>query len=187
MMPILWAWKSIPSPTEILEQSNDVNMTVNNMQEADWPAVALILREGIATGDARFEDTVPTWEEFDRTHLDACRLVARSGDEVLGWFVLGAISGRQVYAGVTEVSIYIKASARGQGIGRTLLGAGIEASEQAGIWMLQAGIFPENAASLALHQQCGFRTVGMRERMGQMYGRWRDVVLMERRSKVVGV
>jgi L-amino acid N-acyltransferase YncA len=171
----------------MLERGNDVNITVDNMQDADWPAIALILREGIATGDARFEDTVPSWEEFDRSHLDTCRLVARSGDDVLAWFVLGAVSGRQVYAGVAEVSIYVKASARGQGIGRTLLEAGVEASEEAGMWMLQAGIFPENAASLALHQQCAFRTVGTRERMGQMYGHWRDVVLMERRSKVVGV
>ena len=163
-----------------------MNISIDNMQQADWPAVALILREGIATGDARFENTVPTWEEFDRTHLDICRLVARSGDEVLAWFVLGAVSPRQVYAGVAEVSIYVRASARGRGLGRTLLEAGIAASEAAGIWTLQAGIFPENAASLALHQQCGFRTVGIRERMGQMAGRWRDVVLMERRSKVVG-
>lgn len=100
------------------------------MQEADWPAIALILREGIATGDARFENTVPTWDEFDRAHLDACRLVARSSDGVLGWFVLGAVSHRHVYAGVAEVSIYVKALARGQGIGRTLLEAGIEASER---------------------------------------------------------
>jgi L-amino acid N-acyltransferase YncA len=187
MMPILWAWKSIHSLTEMLEKGENVNITVDSMQDADWPAIALIFREGIATGDARFENTVPSWEEFDRAHLDTCRLLARSGDEVLAWFVLGAVSPRQVYAGVAEVSIYVKASARGQGIGRTLLEAGIEASEQAGIWMLQAGIFPENAASLALHQQCGFRTVGIRERMGQMSGRWRDVVLVERRSKVVGV
>jgi len=164
-----------------------VNITVDNMQKEDWPAVALILREGIATGDARFEDFVPTWEEFDDAHLDSCRLVARSHDGVVGWIALGPTSKRAVYAGVAELSVYVKASARGQGIGRTLLEAGIEASEQAGIWMLQAGIFPENAASLALHQQCGFRTVGIRERVGQMNGCWRDVVLMERRSKVVGV
>lgn len=163
-----------------------MDITIDTMQDADWPTVALILREGIATGDARFENTVPSWEEFDRSHLDHCRRVARSGDEVVAWFVLGAVSPRKVYAGVAEVSIYVRASARGQGVGRPLLEAGVSASEEAGIWTLQAGIFPENTASLALHQQCGFRTVGIRERMGQMAGRWRDVVLMERRSKVVG-
>jgi len=164
-----------------------VNIVVETMQGADWPTVALILREGIATGDARFENTVPTWEEFDRSHLGVCRLVAKSGADVVAWFVLGAVSPRKVYAGVAEVSIYVRASARGQGVGRTLLEAGIAASEKAGFWTLQAGIFPENTASLALHQQCGFRTVGIRERMGEMSGRWRDVVLMERRSKGVGV
>jgi phosphinothricin acetyltransferase len=162
------------------------SIKIDTMQDADWPAVATIFREGIATGDARFENTVPSWEEFDRSHLDHCRLVARSGDEVVAWFVLGAVSPRKVYAGVAEVSIYVRASARGQGVGRALLEAGIVASEEAGIWTLQAGIFPENTASLALHQQGGFRTVGIRERMGEMAGRWRDVVLMERRSKVVG-
>ncbi len=164
-----------------------MDIKIDTMQDADWPTVALILREGIATGDARFENTVPSWDQFDRTHLDTCRLVAKSGDQVVAWFVLGAVSPRQVYAGVAEVSIYVRASARGRGIGRVLLEAGIAASEEAGFWTLQAGIFPENAASLALHQQCGFRTVGIRERMGQMSGRWRDVVLMERRSKVVGM
>lgn len=163
-----------------------MEIAVKVMVDSDWPAVALILREGIATGNARFEDTVPGWEEFDETHLPNCRLVARSHEEVVGWVVLGATSKRKVYAGVTEVSIYVKASARGQGVGKTLLEAVIEESERAGIWMLQAGIFPENTASLALHRQCGFRTVGIRERIGQMNGTWRDVVLMERRSPIVG-
>jgi len=164
-----------------------MEITVETMVASDWPEVALILREGIATGNARFEDTVPSWEEFDQTHLAHCRLVARSRNSVVGWIVLGAVSHRRVYAGVAEVSVYVKASARGQGVGRTLLAAMIGESEQAGIWMLQAGIFPENAASLALHRQCGFRTVGIRERIGQMNSVWRDVVLLERRSRVTGV
>jgi phosphinothricin acetyltransferase len=165
-----------------------VNITIDDMQKPDFPAVGLIFREGLATGNARFEDTVPDWEEFDRMHLPSCRLVARSNDdEVLGWVVLSAVSHRTVYSGVAEVSIYVKASARGQGVGRTLLDAQITESERFGIWMLQANIFPENAASIALHQQSGFRTVGIRERIGRMDGRWRDVVLMERRSKVVGI
>ena len=164
-----------------------MTITVDNMTEADWPAVATILGEGIATGHARFEDTVPTWDEFDSTYLSVCRLVARADAGVLGWVALGAISHRAVHAGVADVSIYIKASARGQGLGTTLLKAVIEQSEQAGIWTLQAGIFPENAASLSLHRQCGFRVVGLRERLGQMHGRWRDVVLMERRSTTVGI
>jgi len=164
-----------------------VDIKIDTMQDADWATVALILREGIATGDARFENTVPAWEEFDRAHLKPCRLVAKSDDGVVAWFVLGAVSPRQVYAGVAEVSIYVRAAARGQGVGRTLLEAGVAASEEAGFWTLQAGIFPENTASLALHQECGFRTVGLRERMGQMSGRWRDVILMERRSTVVGL
>jgi L-amino acid N-acyltransferase YncA len=164
-----------------------MEITLESMVDSDWPAVALILREGIATGNARFEDTVPTWEEFSQTHLPICRLVARSREDVVGWVVLGATSTRPVYAGVAEVSIYVKASARGQGVGKTLLEGAISESERAGIWMLQAGIFPENGVSLALHRQCGFRTVGIRERIGKMNGHWRDVVLMERRSPVVGL
>ena len=164
-----------------------MDITTETMNEEDWPAVAAILEEGIATGHARFEDAVPTWQHFHSTHLPECRLVARSNGTVLGWFVLGAVSSRDVYRGVAEVSIYIKASTRGLGVGTALLEAGIAASEQAGFWTLQSGIFPENTASLALHQRCGFRIVGYRERMGQMHGNWRDVVLMERRSKVVGI
>ncbi|MDI6451173.1 GNAT family N-acetyltransferase [Anaerobaca lacustris] len=164
-----------------------MEIAVETMNDSSWPEVVLILREGIATGNATFEDTVPTWEQFDQTHLPNCRLVARSGDVVVGWIALGTVSRRRVYEGVAEVSVYVKASARGRGVGRTLLDAAIGDSERAGIWMLQAGIFPENTASLALHRQCGFRTVGIRERIGRMNGLWRDVVLLERRSRVTGV
>ncbi len=160
--------------------------SIEPMASSDWPAVAAILQEGIDTGHARFEDTMPTWEHFDGTHLPQCRLVAKSGDVILGWVVLGPVSSRCVYRGVAEISIYVKVSTRGLGIGATLLTAAVEESERIGIWTLQSGIFPENTASLALHQRRGFRMVGFRERLGQINGLWRDVVLMERRSKVVG-
>jgi len=171
----------------MLLKGEKMEIVVDTMNDSNWPEVALILREGIATGNATFEDTVPTWEQFDQTHLPSCRLVARSRNVVVGWIALGTVSRRRVYEGVAEVSVYVKASARGRGVGRTLLDAAIGDSERAGIWMLQAGIFPENAASLALHRQCGFRTVGIRERIGRMNGLWRDVVLLERRSRVTGV
>ena len=157
------------------------------MRDGDWGAVRAIYCEGIATGNATFETDAPAWEAWDKGHLRACRLVARADDQVVGWAALSPVSGRCVYAGVAEVSIYVSASARGQGIGRALLAALVEASERAGLWTLQAGIFPENAASLALHRAHGFREVGRRERIGQMNGVWRDVVFMERRSKVVGI
>jgi L-amino acid N-acyltransferase YncA len=129
---------------------------------------------------------VPAWQEWDRNHLPACRLVARRQGRVVGWAALAPVSRRQVYAGVAEVSLYVAASARGQGVGKALLQALVQASEEAGIWTLQAGIFPENTASIGLHRACGFRTVGIRERLGQLHGVWRDVVLMERRSEVAG-
>jgi L-amino acid N-acyltransferase YncA len=158
------------------------------MKPEDWPAVAEIYREGIATWHATFQTTVPTWEEWDRSHRIGCRIVARNGDDnaIVGWAALTPVSGRCVYAGVAEVSVYVAASARGNGIGRKLLAGLIEASEAAGIWTLQAGIFSENTSSLALHEGCGFRVIGRRERIGQMNGKWRDVLLLERRSQIVG-
>ena len=153
----------------------------------DWDAVRAIYREGIVTGNATFETDAPAWEAWDKGHLRACRLVARAGGRVMGWAALSPVSGRCVYAGVAEVSVYVSASARGQGIGKALLGALVEESERAGLWTLQAGIFPENMASIVLHRAHGFREVGRRERIGQMNGVWRDVVLMERRSKAVGI
>jgi L-amino acid N-acyltransferase YncA len=156
------------------------------MTEGDWVAVREIYMQGIATGNATFEKSVPDWKEWDERHLPTCRLVARSADTVVGWAALSRVSTRRLYEGVAEVSIYIAEEARGQGIGSKLLRALVEASEQNGIWTLQAGIFPENAASIRLHQQSGFRIVGIRERLGCMDGTWRDIVLMERRSAVVG-
>ena len=157
------------------------------MRREDWPLVRAIYLEGIATGNATFEQGVPEWEKWDAGHLPAARIVARAnGGGILGWAALSVVSSRCVYAGVAEVSIYVTASARGQGVGTQLLARLIADSEAAGIWTLQAGIFPENGASIALHQRAGFRIVGRRERLGQMNGRWRDVALLERRSTVAG-
>ena len=158
------------------------------MRPEDWPAVRAIYLEGIATGNATFEQTAPEWEKWDADHLACARIVARSEAEtvVLGWAALSGVSGRCVYAGVAEVSIYVAEHARGRGVGRQLMARLIADSEAEGIWTLQAGIFPENVASIALHERAGFRLVGRRERLGQMNGRWRDVVLMERRSAIAG-
>jgi phosphinothricin acetyltransferase len=160
---------------------------LRSMRPADWPPVRAIYAEGIATGDATFETQAPSWDAWDAGHLPHPRIVAAREREVLGWAALSPVSGRCVYAGVAEVSVYVAARARGRGVGRCLLEALIAESEANGIWTLQAGIFPENGGSAALHERCGFRVVGRRERLGRMAGRWRDVLLLERRSKVTGV
>lgn len=160
---------------------------IEPMREADWPVVADIYRQGIESGHATFEPEVPSREAWDRGHLEAGRLVAREGDRVLAWAALSPVSDRCVYGGVAEVSVYVDRGAQGRGLGRRLLEALVEASEAAGIWTLQAGIFPENEASLAIHRRCGFRVVGRRERLGRLAGEWRDVILLERRSTAVGV
>ena len=157
-----------------------------SMSVEDWGAVREIYLEGIATGNATFETAAPEWERWDAGHLPHCRLVARSGGEVLGWAALSAVSARRVYAGVAEVSVYIAGRARGQGVGHALLSALVGQSERRGIWTLQAGIFPENVASLELHRRAGFRVIGVRERIGQLGGVWRDVMLLERRSRTIG-
>ena len=162
-------------------------LSITPLSASDWEAVRTIYLEGIATGHATFEQASPEWDKWDAGHLPACRLVARVGDDVVGWAALSPVSGRCVYAGVAEVSVYVAARARGKGVGTMLLTRLAADSEAAGIWTLQAGIFPENAASIAIHQTAGFRIVGTRERIGNMNGHWRDVVLMERRSAVVGV
>ncbi|MGC2111424.1 MAG: N-acetyltransferase family protein [Candidatus Korobacteraceae bacterium] len=162
------------------------DIVIEPMTSADWPAVRTIYEQGIATGNATFETAVPAWEKWDAAHRKSCRLVARKDGEIVGWAAVSAVSSRCVYAGVAEVSVYVAAAARGQKIGSQLLRALVEASEREGIWTLQAGIFAENVASLKAHEQQGFRTVGIRERLGCLHGQWRDVVLMERRSAVVG-
>jgi L-amino acid N-acyltransferase YncA len=162
-------------------------LSIEPMRPEDWPAMRAIYLQGIVTGNATFEQTAPEWERWNAGHLPGARIVARSDvGDVLGWAALSAVSSRCVYAGVAEVSVYVAESARGRGVGKSLLARLIADSEAEGIWTLQAGIFPENVASIALHQRAGFRLVGVRERLGQMNGRWRDVVLMERRSLVAG-
>ena len=163
------------------------DVVIERMKVKDWDTVRAIYQEGIATGNATFETDVPAWEKWNASHLSDCRFVAREGDQIVGWAALSPASSRCVYAGVAEVSVYVAASARGRGVGTALLRALVAESERQGIWTLQAGIFPENEASIALHESCGFRVVGRRERLGQVKGIWRDVVLMERRSSVVGV
>ena len=160
---------------------------IGAMTPQDWDAVRAIYVEGIRTGNATFEKSAPDWQAWDAGHLESCRLVARVGSEILGWAALSAVSGRCVYAGVAEVSVYVADRARGRGIGLSLLDALVTGSEREGIWTLQAGIFPENVPSIELHNRAGFRIVGTREKLGSMDGRWRDVILMERRSTLVGV
>jgi L-amino acid N-acyltransferase YncA len=158
---------------------------IRTLTEADWTAVAAIFEEGIRTRMATFETVAPAWAEWDATHLPGARLVADEGDEVVGWAALSPTSSRTCYAGVAEVSVYVAERARGRGIGRALLERLVEETEAAGLWTLQASVFPENRASVALHHRCGFRTVGVRERIARLDGAWRDTVLLERRSEAV--
>ena len=163
-----------------------MNVYIEVMQPTHWPAVREIYREGLETEQATFETAVPTWETWNSGHRPDCRLIARMDNKIVGWAALSPVSKRPVYAGVAEVSIYIKANARGMGVGAELMGALIDASENAGIWTLQASIFPENKASDALHAAFGFRLVGVRKRIAQMDGVWRDTILLERRSEITG-
>jgi L-amino acid N-acyltransferase YncA len=160
-------------------------MQVRELRPADWPAVRAIYEEGIASGDATFETEAPDWEAWDAAHLDL-RLVAERDGEVVGWAALSGVSDRCAYRGVAEVSVYVAGAARGAGIGRALLDELVARSEAAGYWTLTAGIFPENEASLRLHRACGFREVGVRERLGEIGGVWRDVLWLERRSELTG-
>lgn len=161
--------------------------SIRPMTESDWPAVARIYGEGIQTGDATFETDVPKWREWDLAHVEECRLVVEMDGEVVAWAALSPVSRRAVYRGVAEHSIYVGTEARGQGVGAYLLAALVKASEDAGFWTLQTAIFPENEASITLHEGLGFRVVGTRERIGSHHGKWRDTVLMERRSARAGV
>ncbi|HEY5058987.1 MAG TPA: GNAT family N-acetyltransferase [Gaiellaceae bacterium] len=155
--------------------------TVRELRAGDWPQVAAIYAAGIATGNATFETQVPSWEAWDASHA-GLRLVAEERGKVVGWATLTPVSGRRCYRGVGEDSIYVAAGARGRGVGRTLLGALIERAEADGFWTIETGVFPENAASVALHLGCGFRIVGTRDRLGELDGVWRDVLFLERRS-----
>ncbi len=163
-----------------------MRVDIEAMVPADWEQVRAIYLEGIASGQATFEVEAPSWEQWDASHHPFARLVARSGGRVLGWATLSPVSRRRCYAGVAEVSVYVGAASRGQGIGRRLLLAAIAESERQGIWTLQGATFPENEASLRVQRACGFREIGRRERIAQLCGVWRDTVLTERRSAIVG-
>jgi L-amino acid N-acyltransferase YncA len=160
---------------------------IDKMIPQDWEMVRQIYQEGLETRNASFELEAPSWEEWDKKHHQECRLVYRDGDRILGWAALSPTSARWVYRGVAEVSIYIKEGQYRKGLGRKLLKALIECSEEKGFWTLQGGIFPENVASIKLHEECGFRLVGRREKVGKHFGAWRDTVILERRSKKVGI
>lgn len=163
-----------------------VALVIENMSPAHWRQVRRIYQEGIDTGMATFETRATSWREWDRRHLPFARLVSLSDGSVTGWAALGAVSTRPVYSGVAEVSVYVGASWRGLGTGRALLEKLIAESEKHGIWTLQASIFPENESSISLHKHGGFREVGIRRSIGEMNGVWRDTMLLERRSEVVG-
>ncbi|NIM95823.1 MAG: GNAT family N-acetyltransferase [Anaerolineales bacterium] len=163
-----------------------MQISIGTLTEADWEMVCSIYKDGIETGDATFEEAPPDWEEWNATHLSKCRIIARMEERVVGWAALSPVSSRCVYEGVAEVSIYVATPYWGMGVGKALLGTLIEASEEAGIWTLESSMFPENERSLRLHRSLGFREVGFRERIGQLDGKWRDTILMERRSKVIG-
>jgi len=156
------------------------------MEASDWHWVKEIYEDGIATGDATFETEAPPWEDWDAKHVASCRIVAESAGRIVGWAGLWPASDRCVYGGVAEVSVYVAGEAQGAGLGSRLLGKLVSESEREGFWTLQAGIFPENRSSVRIHQKCGFRVIGHREKLGKMGGVWRDVLLMERRSRTVG-
>ena len=157
------------------------------MVATDYEQVAQIYQQGIATGNATFQQNIPTWEDWDESHLKNCRTVGIMDNKIVGWAALTAVSSRCVYAGVAEVSVYVATNYRGLKIGTKLLEYLIEESEASNIWTLQAGIFPENIASIKIHELLGFRIVGKREKIGKMNGKWRDTLLLERRSVKIGV
>ena len=159
--------------------------TIGDLRPEHWPEVARIYAAGIATGNATFETEVPTWERWDAAHLPEHRFVALRDGEVVGWAAVGPVSDRCVYGGVVESSVYVAESARRQGVGLELLQRLIASTEAAGIWTIQCGIFPENEASVRLHERGGFEVVGRRSRLGKLHGAWRDVLLLERRSDTV--
>ncbi|MGX7672043.1 N-acetyltransferase family protein [Plantactinospora sp. DSM 117369] len=162
-------------------------MRIRAMEPGDAAAVLAIYQAGLDTGQASFETTAPSWPAFDAGRLAAHRLVAvDDAGTVLGWVAVTAVSARAVYAGVVAHSVYVHPAAQGRGVARALLDGLIASTEAAGIWTIQSGVFPENAASLTLHERAGFRVVGVRERVGRHHGKWRDVVLLERRSPVIG-
>lgn len=161
-------------------------MKVRNMQPSDWSDVSRIYLEGISTGFATFETQSPSYEQWNKAHIKECRLVAEQDGIIMGWAALSPVSSRCVYGGVGEVSVYIAHSSRGKGVGKLLMLQLITESEKAGFWTIQSGIFPENTASIKLHEKVGFRYIGKRERIGKINGAWKDNLLFEKRSNSVG-
>ncbi|MGB5387159.1 MAG: N-acetyltransferase family protein [Eudoraea sp.] len=163
------------------------SLLILEMSEAHWPAIAQIYKQGVDTGFATFEKEIPSYEQWNGNHISSCRLVALRDDKVLGWAALSPVSGRCVYGGVAEVSVYVADNAQNSGIGILLMEELITTSEKEGFWTLQSGIFPENTGSIKLHERVGFRYLGKRERIGRLDGIWKDNLLFERRSKIVGI
>lgn len=162
-------------------------MEIVKIESANYPQVADIYLQGISTGIATFQMEATDWETWNKSHLPNCRIAAFEGGQMAGWAALSPVSSRCVYAGIAEVSIYVAENFRGKYIGKSLLLKLIEESEAAGLWTLQSGIFAENKASIKLHEQCGFRIIGYREKIGNKDGIWKDNIIMERRSKIVGI
>lgn len=163
------------------------NVIIRDMKASDWEAVAAIYAEGIATGFATFETTVPEYDTWDSAHMQTCRFIAADGEKILGWAALSPVSSRCVYGGVAEVSVYVGIESRGMGVGKLLMQSLITASESIGLWTLQSGVFPENEGSIELHKKVGFRYIGRRERVGKLLGEWKDNVLFEKRSTTIGI
>ena len=162
-------------------------MDIRNIEQENFYQVAEIYKQGIETGIATFQNEIPDWNSWDKSHLPNCRVAVFEGNEMAGWAALTPVSSRCVYAGVAEVSVYVAAKFRGKKVGEFLLNHLIKESEKAGLWTLQSGIFPDNTGSIKLHEKCGFRQIGYREKIGKKDGIWKDNIIMERRSKVVGV
>jgi phosphinothricin acetyltransferase len=160
---------------------------IKPLEPLHWNEVRRIYEEGLHTGNATFQTSAPEWEEWDKSHIQTGRFVAIENENILGWAALTPVSGRCVYGGVAEISVYVSENARGKGVGKELLKSLIENSEANGFWTLQAGIFPENIASIRIHEATGFRIIGKREKIGKMNGQWRDTILLERRSQIIGI
>ncbi|SCY45521.1 phosphinothricin acetyltransferase [Flavobacterium anhuiense] len=179
---------SIFQITLLKRETNAVNlkdMEIRKLLAEDWDQVKLIYQKGIDTGNATFQTSAPSWEDWDQSHLASCRIAMQEDSKVIGWAALTPVSSRCVYAGVAEVSVYVDPAHSGKGIGLNLLNELVRQSEAEGIWTLQAGIFPENAASLSIHEKAGFKILGTREKIGKQNGIWRDTILLERRSAVI--
>lgn len=164
-----------------------MSIEIKELKKEHWTAVSFIYQEGITTGNATFEQLCPGWEEWDKNHRKDCRFVVVFNNDIIGWAALSDVSSRCIYSGVCEVSVYVSEKARGKGVGQLLLSTLIQETEKNGIWTLQVGVFPENESSIRLFEKSGFREVGIREKIGKMNEKWRDVILLERRSTITGV